>query len=47
MNRVSIQGQPLTTIAALVWNNELPRALQQILVDTVYEVTAPALSSVG
>ena len=47
MVRVSIQDQPLTAIAALVWSTDLPRPLQQILVDAVYEVTAPALSGVG
>jgi hypothetical protein len=47
MIRVSIEGQPLTAIAALVWSIDLPRPLQQILVDTGYEVTAPALAGVG
>jgi DNA-binding transcriptional LysR family regulator len=47
MIRVGIQDQPLTAMAALVWSIDLPRPLQQILVDTAYEVTAPALSGVG
>jgi len=47
MVRVSIKDQPLTAAAALVWNTDLPRPLQQILVDTAFEVTAPALSGVG
>jgi hypothetical protein len=37
---------PITT-GALLWSIELPRPLQQILVDTACEVTAPALSGVG
>ena len=34
MARVCISGHPLTAIAALVWNGDLPRALQQILFET-------------
>ena len=34
MVRVSIDGHPLTATAALVWNGDLPRPLQQILFDT-------------
>jgi hypothetical protein len=34
MTRVSIAGHPLTVTAALVWNGDLPRPLQQILFDT-------------
>jgi len=33
MARVSIAGQPLTATAALIWNGDLPRPLQQILFD--------------
>jgi hypothetical protein len=47
MARVSIQNQPLTATAALVWSIDLPRPLQQILIDTAYNVTTPALSRVG
>jgi len=47
MVRVSIQDHPLTATAALVWSVDLPRPLQQILVNTAYEVTPPALSRVG
>jgi hypothetical protein len=47
MVRVSIRDHPLTATAALVWSTDLPRPLQQILVDTAYEVTPPALSCVG
>ncbi|MGX7677526.1 LysR family transcriptional regulator [Jatrophihabitans sp. DSM 45814] len=39
MARVSIHGHPLTATAALVWNGELPRPLQQILFDTADGVT--------
>jgi len=47
MVRVGIRDQPLTATAALVWSTDLPRPLQQILVDTAFEVTPPALSSAG
>ena len=42
MARVSIAGQPLTATAALVWNGDLPRPLQQILFDTADAATPPA-----
>jgi DNA-binding transcriptional LysR family regulator len=42
MARVSIAGQPLTATAALVWNGDLPRPLQQILFDTADRATPPA-----
>ena len=47
MARVSITGHPLTATAALVWNGDLPRPLQQILFDTADGLTplAPASSS--
>jgi len=45
MARVSIAGQPLTATAALVWNGDLPRPLQQILFDTADAATAPAPAS--
>jgi len=41
MTRASITGHPLTATAALVWNGDLPRPLQQILFDTADGVTAP------
>ena len=34
---VRIQAHPLTATAALVWNADLPRPLQQVLVDTAME----------
>jgi DNA-binding transcriptional LysR family regulator len=45
MARVSIAGHPLTATAALVWNGDLPRPLQQILFDTADGVTQPLASS--
>jgi DNA-binding transcriptional LysR family regulator len=45
MTRVSIAGHPLTATAALVWNGDLPRPLQQILFDTAEGVTPPPASS--
>src|SRR6266496_2051708 len=45
MTRVSITGHPLTATAALLWNGDLPRPLQQILFDTADGVTPPSASS--
>jgi hypothetical protein len=45
MTRVCITGHPLTATAALVWNGDLPRPLQQILFDTADGVTPPPASS--
>jgi DNA-binding transcriptional LysR family regulator len=45
MVRVSIDGQPLTATAALAWNGDLPRPLQQILFDTADDLTRPASAS--
>jgi DNA-binding transcriptional LysR family regulator len=42
MIRVSIAGQPLTATAALVWNGDLPRPLQQMLFDAATSLTEPA-----
>src|SRR6266571_4484015 len=47
MVRVSIDGQPLTATAALVWNGDLPRPLQQILFDTADGLTPPAPASLS
>jgi DNA-binding transcriptional LysR family regulator len=47
MARVSIAGQPLTATAALVWNGDLPRPLQQILFDTADGLTPPAPASLS
>jgi DNA-binding transcriptional LysR family regulator len=45
MTRVCIADHPLTATAALVWNGDLPRPLQQILFDTADGVSPPPLSS--
>jgi DNA-binding transcriptional LysR family regulator len=45
MTRVGIAGHPLTATAALVWNGDLPRPLQQILFDTADRVTTAPVSS--
>jgi DNA-binding transcriptional LysR family regulator len=47
MVRVSIDGQPLTATAALVWNGDLPRPLQQILFNTADGLTRPAPASLS
>jgi hypothetical protein len=47
MVRVSIDGQPLTATAALVWNGDLPRPLQQILFDAADGLTRPAPASMS
>jgi hypothetical protein len=45
MTRVCIAGHPLTATAALVWNGDLPRPLQQILFDTADPAAPPEASS--
>ena len=45
MTRVSITGHPLTATAALVWHGDLPRPLQQILVDTADAAAPPPTSA--
>jgi hypothetical protein len=47
MARVSITGHPLTATAALVWNGDLPRPLQQILFDTADGAAPPAPASLS
>jgi len=47
MARVSIADHPLTATAALVWNGDLPRPLQQILFDTADGLTRPAPTSLS
>ena len=41
MVRVSLEGQPLTATAALVWNSDLPAPLQRILADAAPSITRP------
>jgi hypothetical protein len=47
MVRVSIARQPLTATAALAWNGDLPRPLQQILFDTADGLTPPTPASLS
>jgi DNA-binding transcriptional LysR family regulator len=47
MVRVSIADRPLTATAALVWNGDLPRPLQQILFDTADGATGLAPASLS
>ncbi len=42
MVRVELEGHPLTATAALVWNGDLPRPLQQILFDAADGIAPPA-----
>ncbi len=42
MVRVILQHHPLTAAAALVWSDDLPRPLQQMLFDTADSLTEPA-----
>jgi DNA-binding transcriptional LysR family regulator len=42
---VGISGHPLSATAALVWNGDLPRPLQQMLFDTADGVSPPPASS--
>jgi hypothetical protein len=42
MVRVSLEHRPLTASGALVWSDELPRPLQQILYETADSLTRPA-----
>jgi hypothetical protein len=47
MVRVAVADRPLTATAALVWNGDLPRPLQQILFDTADGATRPAPASLS
>jgi DNA-binding transcriptional LysR family regulator len=47
MVRASIDEHPLTATAALVWNGDLPRPLQRILLDTADSLTRPAPASLS
>jgi DNA-binding transcriptional LysR family regulator len=47
MVRVRIDGQPLTATAALVWNGDLPRPLQQTLFDTADGLIPPTPASLS
>ena len=41
MVRVGLEDHPLTATAALVWNVDLPRPLQQILFDAADSIASP------
>jgi hypothetical protein len=41
MVRVGLEDHPLTATAALVWNGDLPRPLQQILFDAADGIASP------
>jgi len=41
MTRVELEDHRLTATAALVWNGDLPRPLQQILFDAADSITPP------
>jgi hypothetical protein len=45
MTRVYVAEHPLTATAALVWNGDLPRPLQQILFDTADGAARPKAPS--
>jgi len=46
MTQVDLQHHPLTASAALVWNGDLPRLLQQILFDAAERLSAvPSLAA--
>jgi DNA-binding transcriptional LysR family regulator len=47
MVQVRIDGHPLTAAAALVWNGDLPRLLQQILFETADCIAVPEPAPVG
>ena len=42
MTPVSLEQHPLTATAAVVWNGDLPRPLQQVLFDAADAITPPA-----
>jgi DNA-binding transcriptional LysR family regulator len=44
MVRVGLEDHPLTATAALVWNGDLPRPLQQILFDAADGIASPDLA---
>jgi hypothetical protein len=41
MVRISLEDHPLTAMASLVWNGDLPRPLQQILFETADGMPSP------
>jgi hypothetical protein len=47
MALVSLEHHPLTATAAVVWNGDLPRPLQQILFDAADSITPSAPDQTG
>jgi DNA-binding transcriptional LysR family regulator len=47
MVRVGLEHRPLAATAALVWSNDLARALQQILFDTAESIASPGPARPG
>ena len=47
MAPAGLEHHPLTATAALVWNGDLPRPLQQVLFDAADAITAPAPARTG
>jgi hypothetical protein len=47
MTRTSIARHPLTATAALAWNSDLPRQLQQVLFDSAGHVSAGQVTLEG
>ena len=47
MVRVGLEHRPLTAMAVLVWNGDLPRPLQQILFDAAEGMTSSAPARIG
>ena len=47
MALIRLEDHPLTATAALVWNGDLPRPLQQILFDAADGITPPAPDRTG
>ena len=44
---VGLEHHPLTATAAVVWNGDLPRPLQQVLFDAADGITPPAPARAG
>jgi hypothetical protein len=44
---VGLEHHPLTATAAVVWNGDLPRPLQQVLFDAADSITPPAPARTG
>jgi len=47
MALVGLEHHPLTATAAVVWNSDLPRPLQQVLFDAADGLTPPVPAGTG